>query len=208
MSSPIDRIKSRNEAFDTLGLSLTATRSDLKQAFRKLAFSKHPDRNPEAGQEFSRITEAYKYICDHADEIGIKDAPEPANDPEPVTGAVSPRRVSRPALKATEQEFDAKSQADCEALLIESEEDSNGHIPSAVYRMGRNLTYYVPTPLLKGRNAVALPTGMLTDARKTLPKLIAFDFRDAPGGFFEVPAEACERHFPGARQIRIRFASV
>ena len=115
--------------------------------------------------------------------------------------------MSRPTLKASEQEFDAKTQADCEALLVENEEDSNGHVPSAVYRMGRNLTYYVPTPLLKGRNAVALPTGMLSDARKTLPKLIAFDFRDAPGSCFEIPAEACAQHFTGARQIQIRFAN-
>ena len=205
--SPIDRINSRNLAFETLGLSLTATRADLKQAYRKLAFSKHPDRNPETGNEFSRITEAYKYICDHADELGITDAPEPANDTEPAEGSVTPRRVSRPSLKATEQEFDAQSQAECEALLVASDEDSNGHVPSAVYRMGRNLTYYVPRPLLKGRNAVALPTGMLSDARKTLPKLVAFDFRDAPGGFFELPTEACEDHFPGARKIQIRFAS-
>lgn len=205
--SPIDRIKSRNSAFETLGLSVSATRTDLKQAYRKLAFSKHPDRNPQAGNEFSRITEAYKYICDNADELGLQDVPEPANDPEPAEATVTPRRVSRPTLQSTEQEFDARSQADCEALLVECEEDSNGHVPSAVYRKGRNLTYFVPTPLLKGRNAVALPTGMLSDARKTLPKLIAFDYRDAPGGYFEVPADACECHFPGARQIQIRFAS-
>ncbi len=205
--SPIDRINSRNLAFETLGLSLSATRADLKRAYRKLAFSKHPDRNPEAGNEFARITEAYKYICDHADELGIQDVPEPANDPEPADVSVRPRRVSRPSLKATEQEFDARAQADCEALLVACEEESNGHVPSAVYRMGRTLTYFVPTPLLKGRNAVALPTGMLSDARKTLPKLIAFEFRDAPGGCFEVPADTCERHFPGAREIRIRFAS-
>ena len=204
---PIDRVKSRNQAFETLGLDLAATKADLKQAYRKLAFSKHPDKNPDCGNEFSRITEAYRFICEHAEEFGIKDAPEPANDPEPVRKTVSARRVSRPSLRAMEHEFDAKAQADCEALLVENEEDSNGHIPSAVYRKGRNLTYYVPTPLLKGRNAVALPTGMLSDARKTLPKLIAFDFRDAPGGYFEVPEDACQRHFPGARQIQIRFAS-
>ncbi len=204
--SPINRIRSRNSAFETLGLPVTATRADLKQAYRRLAFSKHPDRNPEAGNEFSRITEAYKYICDHADELGLQDVPEPANEPEPAEARVAPRRVSRPSLKATEQEFDGRTQADCEALLVQCEEDSNGHVPSAVYRMGRNLTYFVPTPLLKGRNAVALPTGMLSDARKTLPKLIAFDFRDAPGGFFEVPLETCESHFPGARKIQIRFA--
>jgi len=205
--SPIDRINSRNHAFETLGLAVNATREDLKQAYRRLAFSKHPDRNPDTGNEFSKITEAYKFICDHADELGITDAPEPANDPGPAEQSNAPRRVSRPSLKATEQEFDARSQAECEALLVASDEDSNGHVPSAVYRMGRNLTYYVPTPLLKGRNAVALPTGMLADARKTLPKLVAFDFRDAPGGFFELPADACEDHFPGARKIQIRFAT-
>ncbi len=208
--SPIDRLTSRNLAFETLGVAADATRMDIRQAYRMLAFKKHPDQHPECGDEFSRITEAYRFICDHADELGIVDG-VPANDPEPVSGAngsaVTPRRVSRPTLQATEEEFDAQTQADCEAHIEDQGGEGTWHIAKAVYRMGRNLTYYVATPLTKGRNEVVLPTGMLVDSRKTLPKIVAFDYRDATAGCFELPEDVCAAHFPGARKIQIRFAS-
>lgn len=203
--SPIDRLSSRNQAFEILGVSTSATRSDIRKAYRSLAFEKHPDQHPECGGEFSRITEAYRFICDNADALGITDAPEPedvSNEP------TAPRRVSRPVLQANEQEFDGPTMSECEAHLEDCDYEGTGHVASAVYRKGRNLTYFVKTPLSKGRNAVALPTGMLADTRKTLPKIVTFDFRDAQGGFFEMPTETCAEHFPGARKIQIRFSSV
>jgi hypothetical protein len=203
--SPIDKLASKNEAFDVLGVTSTATRRDIRKAYRMLAFKKHPDQHPECGNEFARITEAYRYICEHADEFGITDAPEPE---EVANEAVAPRRVSRPTLKATEEEFDAATMSECESVLENSLVDGVGHVPSAIYRMGRNLTYFVKTPLARGRNTVVLPTGMLEDTRKTLPRLVTFDASDALGGFFEMPAETCAEHFPGARKIQIRFASI
>ncbi|MEM6386019.1 MAG: DnaJ domain-containing protein [Pseudomonadota bacterium] len=202
--SPIDRLASRTQAFQVLGVSGSPTKSDIRKAYRNLAFEKHPDQHPECGAEFSRITEAYRYICEHADELGITDAP----DPEEVSNvSAAPRRVSRPTITPTEQEFDAKIMSECEAYLEECEFDGAAHIASAVYRKGRNLTYYVKTPVTKGKNAVVLPTGMLVDSRKTLPRLVVFDHSDAQTGFFEMPSETCEEHFPGARQIQVRFAS-
>ncbi|MGR3514654.1 MAG: DnaJ domain-containing protein [Paracoccaceae bacterium] len=202
--SPIDRLASRNQAFEVLGVSGSPTRADIRKAYRDLAFRKHPDQHPECGSEFSRITEAYRYICEHADELGIADAPEPE---DVANEAVAPRRVSRPSLKPSEREFDAKTMEECEAYLEECEFDGAAHLASAIYRVGRNLTYFVRTPLAKGRNAVVLPTGMLADTRKTLPKMVMFDQSDAQGGFFEMPEETCSEHFPGARKIQIRFAS-
>lgn len=203
--SPIDRLSSRNQAFEVLGVTASTTRSDIRKAYRALAFKKHPDQHPECGNEFSRITEAYRFICDNAEELGITDAPAPE---EVSNTSTAPRRVSRPVLQANEQEFDGPTMSECEAYLEACDYEGTGHIASAVYRKGRNLTYPVRTPLAKGRNAVALPTGMLTDTRKTLPRIVTFDFRDAHGGFFEMPAETCAEHFPGARTITIRFASV
>lgn len=203
--SPIDKLASKTEAFDVLGVTSSATKTDIRKAYRMLAFKKHPDQHPECGNEFSRITEAYRYICEHADEFGITDAPEP----EVVSNeSVAPRRVSRPTLKANEEEFDATTMAECEGLLETSLHEGAGHVPSAIYRVGRNLTYFVKTPLARGLNTVVLPTGMLEDTRKTLPKLISFYASDAHGGFFEMPAETCAEHFPGARKIQIRFASI
>ncbi len=203
--SPIDRLTSRNQAFEVLGVSATATRADIRKAYRSLAFKKHPDQHPECGNEFSRITEAYRFICDNAEELGITEAPEPE---EVSNESAAPRRVSRPVLKANEQEFDAPTMSECEAYLEACDYEGTGHVASAVYRKGRNLTYFVKTPIAKGRNAVALPTGMLADARKTLPKIVTFDYRDANGVSFEMPADTCAEHFPGARMITIRFASI
>lgn len=49
-----------------LGLSLTATREEVKAAFRKLAFEVHPDVShlpkAEAEARFKRLSEAYEYI--------------------------------------------------------------------------------------------------------------------------------------------------
>lgn len=200
---PIERVAARTQAFKTLGVSSTATKSEIRKAYRMLAFELHPDRNPDGASAFSRIAEAYHFVCTHADEFGISDEPEA--DPEPQPAA--PRRVSRPSLKATETEFDARTQAECEAHLEDAGGAGAQHVPSAIYRVGRTLTYYVPTPLMKGRNEVALPTGMLSDTRKTLPRIVAFDFRDTHGCMFEMPDEVCARHFPGARRIQIRFAT-
>lgn len=203
--SPIDRLTSRNQAFEVLGVPLYATKSEIRQAYRDLAFRKHPDQHPECGNEFSRITEAYRFICDNAEELGVVDRPEPEDVSNVNAG---PRRVSRPSIKASESEFDAATMSECEAYLDDCVYEGTSHIASAIYRKGRNLTYFVKTPLAKGRNAVVIPTGMLADARKTLPKMIVFDFRDAHGGFFEMPEDTCAEHFPGARKIQIRFASI
>ncbi len=54
----------RNE-YKILGVPETATETDIKQAYRKLAFEHHPDRNPgndPAVRMFKEITEAYNTL--------------------------------------------------------------------------------------------------------------------------------------------------
>ena len=199
--SPIDRVAQRTHALSVLGVPSSATRSDIRSAFRKLAFEKHPDQHPECNEEFSRITEAYRFVCDHADELGIQN--EPANDPAPIT----PNRVSRPRVRPEETEFDADTTAECEALLAAEGGEGTQHVAASLYRVGRNLTYFVRTPMVRGRNEVAVPTGMLHDTRRVLPRILAFESRDALGGFFDMPAEICSEHFPGARRVQIRFSA-
>ena len=202
--TPIERISQRAQAFTVLGVSASATKDDIRKAYRKLAFEKHPDRNPDTTEEFARIAEAYRFVSDNADALGIKEAATPAPPP---AASESPRRVSRPQVPASETRFDDATLAECEALM----EDEGGpgalHIATAVYRVGRSLTYFVPTALANGRNEVAVPTGMLTDTRHVLPRIIAFDRCETAGGLFEMPREYCDAYFPGARSIQIRFAS-
>ncbi|MDB5645956.1 molecular chaperone DnaJ [Methylobacterium sp.] len=58
---------SKRDYYEILGVSKTATDGDMKVAFRKLAMSYHPDRNPgnaEAELKFKEINEAYQCLSD------------------------------------------------------------------------------------------------------------------------------------------------
>ena len=54
--------------YKILGVSDDASQDDIKNAFRKLAFQYHPDKNPgnekEAGLKFKEINEAYAVVGD------------------------------------------------------------------------------------------------------------------------------------------------
>ena len=58
---------SKRDYYEILGVSKTATDGEMKVAFRKLAMSYHPDRNPgnaEAELKFKEINEAYQCLSD------------------------------------------------------------------------------------------------------------------------------------------------
>jgi len=61
-------MSSETEYYDILGVSKTATNSELKKAYRKLAFHWHPDKNPdnieEANARFQKISEAFEILND------------------------------------------------------------------------------------------------------------------------------------------------
>lgn len=196
--SPIDRVQRRSEMFSVLGVSRFSSKKDIRQAYRKLAFEKHPDRNPEAAPEFMAINEAYRYICDNAEELGIDDG----------SGPVRPRSARRPQTKPTETNFDDATIAECEALLTSENPDAVHHVATSVYRLGRSLTYFVKTKLAPGLNAVVVPTGMLHDNRHVLPTILVFDKKETSIGLFEMTEEMCAQYFPGARSVQIRFGRV
>jgi DnaJ-class molecular chaperone len=47
-----------------LGVSQTATESEIRKAFRSLAKKYHPDINPQAGEKFREINSAYEILSD------------------------------------------------------------------------------------------------------------------------------------------------
>ncbi|HXI32403.1 MAG TPA: molecular chaperone DnaJ [Vicinamibacterales bacterium] len=58
---------SKRDYYDVLGVAKTASDSDLKSAYRKLAMKHHPDRNPgdkAAEEKFKEAAEAYAILAD------------------------------------------------------------------------------------------------------------------------------------------------
>ena len=195
--SPIDRISLRSKAFAVLGVPPHASHDEIRKAYRDLAFRKHPDQHPECASEFARITEAYRTICENADDLGLTTPRKPANRP----GA-----PARPSVAPSETVFDEATLAECRAVLDATTEPGARHVATRLYRRGRTLTYFVDGAVRPGQNTVVVPTGMILDARRVVPRLIAFESREAPGGTYEMPTRTCAEHFPGIRSLSIRFA--
>ncbi|MGO9641949.1 MAG: DnaJ domain-containing protein, partial [Candidatus Acidiferrales bacterium] len=57
----------KRDYYEVLGVARAATDAEIKSAYRKLAMTYHPDRNPnnpDAEDRFKEITEAYAILAD------------------------------------------------------------------------------------------------------------------------------------------------
>lgn len=74
---------SMKDYYQLLGVDRSASREDIKKAFRRLALKYHPDRNPdnkESEEHFKEVNEAYSCLSDpekrmNYDRFGVAEAP-------------------------------------------------------------------------------------------------------------------------------------
>jgi tetratricopeptide (TPR) repeat protein len=104
-----------------LGVPPGADLEIIKQAYRRLARKYHPDVAGEAFKEqFQRVNEAYRVLCDHAHRV-VQAPPEPPPKPTPAPVRMDVKRsyasppAPPPALKtvklthAQQQEFEKRA---------------------------------------------------------------------------------------------------
>lgn len=194
--TPIERVARRSKALATLGLVGNPTKSEVRRVFRKLAFERHPDHGTGSPEEFARISDAYHFLSETAEDEATSVPKRPAPT------------VSRPAVQATETEFSESTLDACEAVLGKPDTTFTRHITTRLYRKGRILTYFAPTAPAKGLNRIAIPTGELIDTRRTDIQVLEVWSGDIVGNAYDVPAQACARFFPGARAVQIRFGTI
>lgn len=201
---PVDKIQARVDALRALGLDQTATASDIRNAWRDIAFRAHPDRTGGDSVQFAEAKSAFDLLRRE----GL------------VTKAAGPARPRRPKLRARLIELAEDALESCRSLLgvggalphddhsapcRNSEQTNADHIPSAVGCRGRDLTFFVATPVCEGKNRVALPTSILTSGRKFEAEILSFQATSSGAGEVVVPDTIRERKFPGAKSVRIRF---
>ncbi len=204
---PVDKIRARAEAFHVLGLDQNAGSEDIRKAWRSIAFHAHPDCSDADSSNFARAKDAYDLL--RKEGLAGKSA---------CAGKPKRPKLRKRVITLKDTDIDA-----CRALLnkvLECVSDASDegqptpendhmaasdHVPEAIGCFGRNLTYFVSSPVCQGANRVALPTSVLAGSRRTETELLSFQSKDAGAGEVIVPEAIMNRKFPGAKSVRIRF---
>lgn len=193
--TPIERMTVRSEALSILGVAGNASFADIRAAYRKLVFEKHPDRGNGSNDEFVQISAAYQILEKTTDN----------------TITITPKRptartFSRPTVQATESHFTDVALSMCDALHREdARQGLERHVATRLVRNGRSLTYTVQTRPAKGLNKVVVPTCGMVNPDSAAAKSLTIRGTDIRDGIYEVTESDCQRLFPGARRVRIQF---
>ncbi len=200
-----------------------------------MAIAVHPNRKGGSVQKFKIARRAYELLCDLSERYPRPQVQKPRTDLGR-TASVVPgiaAKLKRPRVVTRIVDVTNDAEAQCQALLdkkdyaadgdaktvglvsaicandataLAEDADPKDHVPQAIRRRGRRLSYIVTTPLGKGANRVALPTGELVHKRNVDPKMVNIESATEGSGTYEVPEKVRTHLFPGANQVRIHFA--
>ncbi len=202
---PIDKVSARADALRVLGLDLNANADAIRNAWRDIAFHAHPDHASGDYAAFSHAKSAYDYL--RKEGFAIKG---PARSAGPSRPKLRKRvvEIASDVIDACHRvlktEPDLPKGPDSSARGQETDSNSD-HVADAFGCFGRDLTYFVPTPVCEGINRVALPTAVLTRHRPSELEVLTFQSNSAGSGEVTIPDPIRERQFPGATSVKIRF---
>ena len=102
--------------------------------------------------------------------------------------------------------IDDVTKAAC-AALVENEREGHGHYASEIERIGRKITFIVPSTLNEGVNRVAVPVPDFGEGRKPSQTAVAFRSSKSGPGTLDLPEAMRAKIFPGTTSVRFRFAT-
>ncbi len=204
---PVSKVKARAEALRVLGLTANANGTEIREAWRKIAFHDHPDHTDGDYSGFSEAKAAYDFLRKE----GMTRSS--ASD---CSGPRRPKLKKRVIELATDEIEACRNMLKPDRALSDLSDpvgaDStdrirgfSDHIPEAIGCYGRDLTYFVASSVCEGSNRVALPTSVLSGCRNAETEILTFQSKGSGSGDLVIPDLIRERKFPGAKSVRIRF---
>ena len=187
--TPIERVRAKANAAATLNVSASATREELRKAWKKAAFQYHPDQTGGDIAAFREVETAYRMLN---------------GDIEP--DAVRPRtRVtpSRPASKGYTTEIPDDVLTRFEGVL--RAHNMTGKVSHRLRVAGKHLTYFVKKEMVEGETHLVLAKVGTGDKRNSYkPWVVNVAALTQTDSGFAVPRNLLETRFPDVASVNVR----